>query len=99
IALYRSLQEALSNATRHAGDTDVAVQVSGLGIFLYLSVSDRGPGFDVAAVPVVGHLGLAGMREQAELLGGRFTVESLAGQGTTVRICWPCAEVEETWET
>jgi signal transduction histidine kinase len=73
IALLRTLQEALSNATRHGRGTDVRVVLQGVGDTLRLVVSDRGPGFDPLAVEPSGHLGLAGMRERAELLGGHLS--------------------------
>jgi signal transduction histidine kinase len=94
IALFRALQEALSNATRHANGADVRARVWGESGFLHLSVSDRGPGFDPEAVRAKGRLGLAGMREQAELLGGGFAVASRPGQGTTLELRWPCGEPE-----
>jgi signal transduction histidine kinase len=43
-----------------------------------------------------GHLGLAGMRERAELLGGSFTVRSAPGGGTTIRACWPLVDYVAT---
>lgn len=89
IALLRTLQEALSNATRHGQGTDVRVVLRGTPDVLQLLVSDRGPGFDPLAVECAGHLGLAGMRERAELLGGTFEVQSRPGQGTLIRVCWP----------
>jgi signal transduction histidine kinase len=94
IALVRTLQEALSNATRHARGAEVLVRAWGQGGYLYMEVADTGPGFDLAGMPSAdsGHLGLAGMRERAELLGGSFTVRTAPGAGTTVRACWPIME-------
>jgi signal transduction histidine kinase len=89
IALLRTLQEALSNATRHGQGIDVRVDLSSNGDRLRLSVSDGGPGFDPREVEHSGRLGLAGMRERAELLGGEFEVQSGVGRGTDVRVCWP----------
>jgi signal transduction histidine kinase len=91
IALLRTLQEALSNATRHGRGDDVRVGLNGARDQLRLTVSDRGPGFDTRQASSGGGLGLAGMRERAELLGGAFSVESTPGAGTTVRACWPLA--------
>jgi len=95
IVLFRSLQESLSNATRHGGGADVTVHVWSSADALHLTVSDHGPGFDTAADPGEEHLGLAGMRERAELLGGDFVLDSAPGQGATVRIRLPLAEVSE----
>src|ERR671933_1370601 len=89
IALLRTLQEALSNATRHGGGADVAVTLSREADGLRLIVADDGPGFNPDAAARSGRLGLAGMRERAELLGGSFEVDSAPGAGTTVRVWWP----------
>lgn len=93
IALYRILSEALSNAARHGGGASVEVRVTGSGDGdLMVEVRDKGPGFDARQRPLQGHLGLTGMRERAELLGGRFEVESSAGGGTQVRAFLPLTE-------
>jgi signal transduction histidine kinase len=97
IALLRTLQEALSNATRHAGDGPIGVEIRRVGEVLELLVKDRGPGFDHAAAARSGRLGLIGMRERAELLGGTFDITSEPGQGTVVRARWPLGKVEEAW--
>ncbi len=89
IALFRTLQEALSNATRHGRGVDVRVRVDRDGAQLRLQVSDGGPGFDPAAAADDARLGLPGMRERAELLGGSFRIQSQPGQGTTVVASWP----------
>jgi signal transduction histidine kinase len=98
IALFRSLQEALSNATRHGAGAAVSARVSAEDDRLCLTVSDRGPGFIPEQVPTNGHLGLAGMRERAELLGGSFDVDSAPGRGTTICVAWPYAERGEVCE-
>jgi signal transduction histidine kinase len=93
IALYRILSEALSNAARHGRGAGVAVRVTrSTDGEMEAEVSDKGPGFDVGRRPGQGHLGLAGMRERAELLGGRLEVESRPGGGTRVRAYLPTAE-------
>ena len=89
IALVRTLQEALSNATRHGRGRGVKVALSATPEQLQLRVSDRGPGFDPHGAQGSGRLGLAGMRERAEMLGGRFDVDSSVGSGTTVLVSWP----------
>jgi signal transduction histidine kinase len=107
IALFRSLQEALSNATRHGRGLTVHVRLRGdaaagpggpaagpggpAGALdrLVLDVSDDGAGFDPADLPASEGLGLAGIREQAELLGGGFEAESSPGSGTRLRVWWP----------
>jgi signal transduction histidine kinase len=97
ITLFRALQEALSNATRHAGGSGVVVRVQREADGLSLSVADQGPGFAPEAVPGDGHLGLANLHERAELLGGHLQVSSAPGKGTTVRLWLPLsAEAPES---
>jgi signal transduction histidine kinase len=80
IALYRVIQEALTNGWRHANGTGQVVTVIGEGDNLRITVSDTGPGFDIATIDADGeHLGLIGMRERVESLGGEFRVESTTG--------------------
>ena len=96
IALFRALQELLSNALRHAGGAGVSVVVATRGGDLTLVVADHGPGLDVARLSRAEGLGLAGMREQAQLLGGDFEIASQPGQGTEIRLRWPLARVRES---
>jgi signal transduction histidine kinase len=85
ITLYRVIQEALSNAYRHAGASGQEVCVEGGARQLTLTVADRGPGFDQAGGwEQDEHLGLAGMRERLESLGGTFKIDSAPGQGTRI---------------
>lgn len=90
VALYRILQEALSNAYRHARATRVDVHLYRHGPILGLRVSDNGRGFDAtkASSPTesVKHLGLRGIRERVHTLGGTFHVTSKPGQGTTLQV-------------
>jgi len=92
IALFRILQEALSNAERHAGGRDLEVSSRGEAGRLEVTISDGGPGFDPLAAPMEGHLGLAGMRERAEVLGGRFELVSAPDRGTTIWVALPLSE-------
>ncbi len=84
ITLFRLIQEALANGFRHAGSSRQAVRVFADTATLSVEISDNGPGFDPETVPQVGHLGLAGMRERVELLGGHFEVKSRPDLGTTI---------------
>jgi signal transduction histidine kinase len=85
ITIYRVLQEALNNAYRHAEGTNQQIKVFMDGDLLAIEVSDQGQGFVVQPSAVMnGHLGLAGMRERVESLGGHFAVESEIGKGTRV---------------
>lgn len=88
-ALWRVGQEALSNVRKHAGTGRAEVRLRREGAGIALEVRDRGCGFDAAAVPA-GALGLRGMRERAQALGGRLLVTSRPGRGTAVRVWLPC---------
>jgi len=85
ITVYRVLQESLNNAYRHAGGTDQQIRVFMDGDLLAIEVSDQGPGFVIQPLAAInGHLGLTGMRERVESLGGYFSVTSEIGKGTQV---------------
>ena len=83
IALYRIAQEALTNAVRHAGSRSISLVVERRDTGITLIVEDDGQGFDVEAARAPG-LGLPGMRERAEMLGGTLRMESRPGSGTTL---------------
>jgi len=81
---YRIVQEALTNAARHAGVAKVNVRIWTGGDVLNLQIEDRGRGFvpeDVLKTPRSG--GLIGMQERTMLLGGRMAIDSTIGSGTT----------------
>ncbi len=88
--VYRVVQEALTNITRHAsGDsgrkaTRVSVTLQRFAVSLQATVEDNGPGFDLRAAAQRGRLGLAGMQERAEACGGILEIETAPGEGTTV---------------
>ncbi len=85
ITIYRLVQEALHNAYRHAGGIDQRVTLCYDAGRLHIEVADGGAGFgQVDSAARDDHLGLAGMRERVESLGGNFRVESAPGQGTRV---------------
>lgn len=87
LALYRIVQEALTNVAKHADARNVSVVVERKAHSVIAIIEDDGKGFDVHAVMDAGresHLGLYGMRERAELLGGRLRIESTLGKGTSV---------------
>jgi signal transduction histidine kinase len=95
IALYRILQEALSNAHRHAGTDHQWVHVWSEAGHICLEVEDRGKGFEPPplegpqATERVEHIGLRGMRDRVALLGGTFHLVSHPGQGTRVTVKVP----------
>ena len=85
--IYRLVQEALTNAAKHAHPTRVDVRLALSGEAVELVVSDDGSGFDAAA-PTTG-FGLVGMRERVTLVRGEFDVESDPRTGTTLRVQLP----------
>ncbi|MET9498980.1 GAF domain-containing sensor histidine kinase [Streptomyces sp. NPDC006552] len=84
-AMLRVAQEALHNALRHSGAEHVQVSVDRRGTGAALRVTDDGAGFDPKTVRRAGrHLGLVSMRDRTSGVGGRLTVESEPGKGTTI---------------
>jgi signal transduction histidine kinase len=84
--LYRVAQEALENVSRHAAARHVTVHLEQGDDHITLTVSDDGQGFDPDAAEPELRLGLRGMQERADMVGGALTVESSVGQGTTVKL-------------
>ena len=87
-ALYRIGQEALHNVVKHANASRGSIRIRRAGKHVRLDVTDDGAGFDPDAVPR-GHLGLIGMRQRADLVGGEMTVRSAPGKGTKVSVSVP----------
>ena len=88
-ALFRILQETLTNIVRHANATEVEVRLTREIGRLSLEIHDNGIGFDEGALRPGRSLGLLGMRERALLLGGELTIHSASGRGTTVNVRIP----------
>ncbi len=88
-AVYRIVQEALTNIARHAQAHQAGIVLSARGGHLNLVVEDDGQGFDVAAAFQSARLGLLGMRERVEMLGGTLDIESGPG-GTRLFVDVPC---------
>jgi len=82
LVIYRVAQESLSNVAQHSGADKVDVELSFVGRTL-LRVTDDGQGFKALRD---GGLGVSGMRERAQLVGGRLAVHSVEGRGTTVEL-------------
>lgn len=82
--LYRIVQEALTNVVRHARASRVDVVLKARGDRVVVVVEDNGAGFDPAQIGEGKHIGLLGMRERADTLGGSLTIESGPGKGTTI---------------
>jgi signal transduction histidine kinase len=92
IALYRVVQEALTNAVKHAKAGNIWVRAWRDEFVLCCSIRDDGAGFDVRAVQAVGRrkgLGLIGMQERLSAIGGTVRIESCRGRGTELLIRLP----------
>jgi PAS domain S-box-containing protein len=96
VLAYRIVQEALSNAYKHADASEVHVRIreSSDG-FVFIQVRDDGRGFPMIEGQHAGggHIGLAAMREHAKMAGGRCVVRSEPGQGTTVDVWVPLDDI------
>jgi signal transduction histidine kinase len=96
--LYRVAQEALTNVARHAKASRAEVSIQKLDGAARMEIKDDGKSFQVERILHDNgnkRLGLLGMRERVEMVGGAFAVESAPGQGTTVRVEMPFARVPE----
>ena len=89
-ALFRIVQESLTNVALHAQATRVDIVINWRNNHVATIIEDNGVGFVLAASIAESHLGLFGMRERVEMLGGQLTVESSPGKGTTVTVEVPC---------
>ena len=87
VGLYRIVQEALNNVSKHAGVLCATVRLDLASAPPYIEVSDEGVGFAVeSAQQETGHMGLIGMAERARELGWRMTIHSQPGYGTRIRV-------------
>jgi signal transduction histidine kinase len=87
VALYRVVQEALTNVQKHAEATNVSVVLERHGRQVSAIVEDNGRGYEGDEAPTKSehvHLGVVGMRERLAQVGGRLEIESSPGSGTTV---------------
>jgi signal transduction histidine kinase len=83
-AVYRVVQEAMTNVLKHAAASTVSLVLEGHGNGLQVIIEDDGKGFDPEAAANCGRIGLAGMRERLALVGGTMTIDSTIGGGTTL---------------
>jgi PAS domain S-box-containing protein len=89
LGIFRIAQEALQNVWKHSRVRGAVICLARAREHMRLQISDRGIGFDPAQPSKEAGLGLVSMRERARLLGGTLTVESSAGQGTTIIVDIP----------
>lgn len=88
-AVFRIVQEALTNVARHANAGQVTIRLAAAVTHIALRIEDRGRGFAIEQNPAGVSSGLAGMRERAELLGGTFTLQSSPSAGTSIAVRLP----------
>ncbi len=97
LALYRIVQEALNNIARHARATQVEVRLDFEASRVIATIQDDGVGFELprgsTSLATLGHYGMIGMQERADLVGGRLEINSVPGEGTTVTVSVPIQRV------
>jgi signal transduction histidine kinase len=103
LTLFRIAQEALNNVWRHSGASRVTIQLAFGPDCVRMTVSDNGCGFDAPHrtddLVTIGKLGLIGMDERAQSLGGTLTIQSAPGQGTEIVVDIPVqSKTEQTGE-
>ena len=89
IALFRILQESLTNIARHARAKNIAVELQVLDRELYLDIKDDGVGFVTSNVAGKKTLGLLGMKERTMMIGGSYRIDSEPGKGAAVHVILP----------
>jgi signal transduction histidine kinase len=94
LSLYRIAQEATTNIIRHANASHASIVVLRKPHEITMLIEDDGKGFDYGEINKKGDLclGLMGMKERVNLLGGSFVIESTQGEGTTIRVRIPLGE-------
>ena len=89
--LFRIFQESLTNIARHSKAAEVNASLTSVNGKLSMVISDNGKGFHLSEVKNKKTLGLLGMRERMEMMGGEYTISSEPGKGTVVQITIPYA--------
>ena len=92
VAVYRVVQEALTNIVRHAGASSIEVVLAAKDGILNVIVRDNGRGITQEQIAQRQSLGLLGMRERVQGFGGEFTISGKRGKGTTITVRMPLAE-------
>jgi signal transduction histidine kinase len=97
VILYRIAQEALTNARKHAHADEISVKLQERDGGVWMEISDDGVGYipEGSVVAEPGHLGIAAMRERAEMAGGWCTLRSLPGAGTTLEVWLPLEDADD----
>jgi len=99
VVVFRIVQEAINNVARHSGATEAVITLSRTEKTVTAVVRDNGRGFNLEETTRYadgsGGLGLLGMQERAELVGGTLTIQSAQGAGTEIRLEIPLASKKE----
>jgi signal transduction histidine kinase len=93
LSLFHIVQEGLANVIRHSGASHASVEITGTGDAIALVIADTGIGFDPEAVGARG-LGLPGIRQRVEFMGGSLRVWSRAGEGTRLEATIPFGPID-----
>lgn len=96
IALFRVVQEGLTNAIRHAHATKIRLEFASAAEGYRLQLSDDGKGMDLSSRQLKWSHGISGMRHRIRALGGRFHIDSAPGKGTQLRVEVPVANVSDS---
>jgi len=94
IVLYRVVQEALTNITKHAKAKHIKISLTRKGELLHLSITDDGIGFKPVKQQSIRHVGLLWMKDGVEVLGGTLRIQSAKGKGTRIEVTCPCVVYE-----
>lgn len=90
--MFRIIQEGITNAIRHANAKNIYVEIKEENKVVEITIKDDGIGFNVDEVWKEVHkgraLGLLGIKERAELLGGKIALKSEIGKGTEIKVCF-----------
>jgi signal transduction histidine kinase len=92
-ALFRILQESLTNIVRHANASEVNVSLFINSEVIILNISDNGVGFNPETINKKKTLGILGMQERTLALGGSYKISSAEGQGTAVEVVIPVSKL------
>ena len=97
--IFRIVQEALNNTVKHGDAKVFRITLEKTRKTIELGVEDNGKGFSQEEVALNSHKGyggsgLASMRERAEYSGGSYSIDSVKGQGTRIRVAWPCRQAK-----
>jgi len=95
IAIFRIFQEALTNVARHANATRIKTDLKKESNSLILRISDNGKGIAKEKISSSESLGIIGIKERAQSMGGRLKIDSIEGQGTTITVSVPLPQLEQ----